>query len=46
VREGALVLMAGGGAAALAVALIQRFMLTGFELALFGYSIWSWKNDQ
>ena len=44
VREGAIVVLAGGGTAALAVALIQRFMLTGFELVLFGYSIWSWRK--
>lgn len=44
VREGAIVILAGGGSLALAVALIQRFMLTGFELVLFGYSIWSWRK--
>jgi uncharacterized membrane protein YbhN (UPF0104 family) len=45
VREGALILLAGGGAVAVAVSLLQRLILTGFELGLFGYSIWSWKHD-
>jgi uncharacterized membrane protein YbhN (UPF0104 family) len=45
VREGALILLAGGGPAAVAVSLLQRLILTGFELGLFGYSIWSWKHD-
>lgn len=44
VREGTIVVLAGGGAVALAVALIQRLMLTVFELVLFGYSIWSWRK--
>ena len=45
VREGALIVLAGGGAIAVAVALWQRLILTVFELGLFAYSVWSWRHD-
>jgi len=45
VREGALVMLAGGGAAAIAVSLAARLMLTFYELGLFALSIWSWRHD-
>jgi len=45
VREGALVMLAGGGAAAIAVSLGARLLLTLFELGLFAFSVWSWRHD-
>jgi hypothetical protein len=45
VREGTLVLLAGGGTAAIAVSLAARLLLTFYELGLFAYSIWSWHHD-
>jgi hypothetical protein len=45
VREGAMVALAGGGPVALAVSLLQRIVLTFFELALFTFALWSWRND-
>ena len=45
VREGALIALAGGGVAALAVAIWQRLILTLFEFVLFAFSIWSWRHD-
>jgi uncharacterized membrane protein YbhN (UPF0104 family) len=45
VREGTLVLLAGGGPVALAVSLLQRVLLTVFEFGLFGYALWSWRHD-
>jgi hypothetical protein len=45
VRESALVVLCGGTAAALAVSLLQRLLLTVLEMALFVYSAWSWRHD-
>jgi uncharacterized membrane protein YbhN (UPF0104 family) len=45
VREGALVMLAGGGAGAIAVSLGARLLLTIFELGLFAFSAWSWRHD-
>ena len=45
VREGALVVLVGGGPTALAVALLQRISLTVLEIVFFAYSIWSWRHD-
>lgn len=45
VREGALVWLCGGGAAALAVSLLQRLVLTVFELVFFAFSVWSGRHD-
>jgi hypothetical protein len=45
VREGTLVFLAGGGAVALAVSLLQRVILTVFEFGLFGYALWSGRHD-
>jgi len=45
VREGALVVLAGGGAIPLAVSIAQRLILTIIEAGLFSYSIWSWRHD-
>lgn len=45
VREGALVWLCGGDACALAVSLLQRLVLTVFELVLFAFCVWSWRHD-
>jgi len=45
VREGALVVLVGGGPVALAVALLQRISLTVLEIVFFAYSIWRWRHD-
>jgi hypothetical protein len=45
VREGALVMLVGGGPVALAVALAARLLFSLFELGLFAFSVWSWRHD-
>jgi uncharacterized membrane protein YbhN (UPF0104 family) len=45
VREGALVMLGGGGSVALAVALLQRILLTAGEVTLFAYAVWSGRDD-
>jgi glycosyltransferase 2 family protein len=45
VREGALVWLCGGGAAAVAVSLWQRLVLTVLELLLFALSVWRGRHD-
>jgi uncharacterized membrane protein YbhN (UPF0104 family) len=45
VREGALVWLCGGGAAAVAVSLWQRLVLTVLEVLLFAFSVWKGRHD-